>query len=171
MVIFYWIVFINYMASAARRNSKPTKALNKTTPPKPKTKSRTTYLHDIAIYLKGCNSLPLRIENHKELNSIATLFAQKYVCKIISEENLKEKIIPRLIAKINEYKKDIIFEKDVKKLYFLCFIEINIFLKEQKEELFYKKTDLNTNMFYDKVFEFLKNFTFSNLDDIETNLP
>ncbi|TBU11196.1 hypothetical protein CWI38_1328p0010 [Hamiltosporidium tvaerminnensis] len=26
-------------------------------------------------------------------------------------------------------------------------------------------------MFYDKVFEFLKNFTFSNLDDIETNLP
>ncbi|TBT99658.1 hypothetical protein CWI37_1262p0010 [Hamiltosporidium tvaerminnensis] len=162
MVIFYWIVFINYMASAARRNSKPTKALNKTTPPKPKTKSRTTYLHDIAIYLKGCNSLPLRIENHKELNSIETLFAEKY--------NLKEKIIPRLIAKVNEYK-DIIFEKDVRKLYLICFIEINIFLKEQKEELFYKKTDLNTNMFYDKVFEFLKNFTFSNLDDIETNLP
>ncbi|TBU12162.1 hypothetical protein CWI38_0873p0030, partial [Hamiltosporidium tvaerminnensis] len=162
MVIFYWIVFINYMLSAARRNSKPTKALNKTTPPKPKTKSRITYLHDIAIYLKGCNSLHFRIENHKELNSIATLFAEKY--------NLKEKIIPRLIAKVNEYK-DIIFEKDVRKFYLICFIEINIFLKEQKEELFYKKTDLNTNMFYDKVFEFLKNFTFSNLDDIETNLP
>ncbi|TBU13255.1 hypothetical protein CWI38_0487p0030 [Hamiltosporidium tvaerminnensis] len=169
MNFLYLMILFDYMVFGSKKNAKKNKNSIRISSCDRKTEEKAQHLHSIAIYIKGYKSLPLRIKNLKEMNYIAKLYSKNYVSKILSEENLKNNIFPKLVSKINEYDHSI-FEKNNRKIYILCCFEIHNILREKMTLVFHSKFDSVTNLFFDKIFESIKNIKVSTLDEMETKM-